>query len=163
MTKGIGALLGASLAALALQGWQVAGGAGSLPAGVVLEVNRTGEFDVAPLGRFLTSSELRPGSRPVRGSFLLENRTLRTLQVQLRALPSLPDLDPLLQLRIMAGRHELFEGDLRGLRRWTRARLSLGAGETSRMAVRAWLPPGTSGYEGRRPVIELDLRAMEAR
>jgi hypothetical protein len=162
LTKGTGALLGASLAALALQGWQVAGGSGHLPAGVVLEVNRTGELDVAPLGRFLATSGLRPGSRPAQDSFVLRNRTLRPLRVQLRALPSLPGLDGLLELRVTAGGHDLFEGDLRGLRRWTRARLRLSAAEARRVAVRVWLPRGVSGYEGRRAAIELDLRALEA-
>lgn len=161
-TKGLGALLGATVAALALQGWQVAGGSGDLPAGVVLEVNRTGELDAAPLGRFMATSALRPGARPAHDSFTLRNRTTRALRVQFRALASPRDLDRSLRIRLTERHEALFEGTLARLRRWTSAALELGAGESRQVKVRAWIPAGATGYKGRRADVEIDLRALEA-
>jgi hypothetical protein len=161
-TKGLGVLVGACLAAVAIHGWQVPRGSGALAAELVIEVNRTGELDVAPVGRFLAASGMRAGARPAQGSFRLHNQTARPLRVRLRARPSIPDLDALLELRVTAGRHELFEGRLRDLRRWTRAPLLLRSGEARRLAVRAWLPRGAHGYDARSARTVLDLRAEEA-
>lgn len=156
----LGLLLGAALAAVAVYGWRVPGGTGSVGADVNLIVNLTGELDVHPFGRVLTASGMRP-SGPESGretTLAVENQTARPLEMRMRAHPSIRDLDGLLALRVSAGRRELFAGRLGGLRRWTHSALQLRSGETRAVTVRIWLPDSVGrGYERRIDDIVLEL------
>jgi hypothetical protein len=158
----LGLVLGAALAAVALYGWQVPRGTGSLGADVSLTVNLTGELDVQPFGRVLAASDMRPG-RPESGRetrLAIKNQTARRLELRMRARPSIRDLDGLLGVRVSVGERKLFAGRLGGLRRWTRTALQLRSGETRPVTVRIWLPDSVGrDYEGRSDDIVLELDA----
>jgi hypothetical protein len=140
---------GLAVVIVALYAWQVPPSPGPLPgANVMFIAGPTGELEVSPTGRFLAGTDLRPAGRVITGMLSIRNQTGRKLDVQLRALPNLDDLDHLLQVEVSGSEGVLFRGDLGGLRAWTDP-LTLRRGRAQSLSFRAWMASGApSGYEG---------------
>jgi hypothetical protein len=134
---------------VALYAWRVPPSQGPAPgASVMFVAGPTGELEVSPTGRFLAGTDLRPAGRVITGALAIRNQTGRNLDVRLRALPNLDDLDHLLQVEVSGSEGVLFRGDLGGLRSWTDP-LRIGRGREQSLSFRAWLvPQAPSGYEG---------------
>ena len=134
---------------VALYAWRVPASPGPMPgANVMFVAGPTGELEVSPTGRFLAGSDLRPAGRMITGTLAIRNQTGRKLDVRLRALPNLDDLDHLLQVEVSGSEGVLFRGDLGGLREWTDP-ITLRRGQGQSLSFQAWLvPEATSGYEG---------------
>jgi hypothetical protein len=153
-----GLLLGIALAAAGVTSWRVPGGSGSVDADVRLLSAPTGELQVSPMGLFLSAPSLAPGDEAVRGELLVRNQTGSALDVRLRALPSSPDLDELLVVRMDIGKDRIFEGTLGGLRTWTERSFQLASDERRVLRAEAWFPRRvTSGYEGRIADVTIEM------
>ena len=134
---------------------------GAFGADVSFLAGPTGELDVTPTGVFVEGLDLRPGSarRPADGTLVVRNQTGSTLAIRVRALPSVNDLDGLLQLHVSAGATVVYEGDLRGLREWSRA-FVLSAGESQPLHVSAWIRhEARTGYQSRVDEVTLQFDA----
>lgn len=140
---------GLAVVVVALYAWRVPPSPGPLPgASVMFIAGPTGELEVSPTGRFLAGTDLRPAGRVITGTLSIRNQTGTKLDVQLRALPNLDDLDHLLQVEVSGSEGVLFRGDLGGLRTWTDP-LTLRRGRGQSLSFRAWMVPrAPSGYEG---------------
>jgi hypothetical protein len=162
LARGLGVVLGVSLAAVALIAWRVPGGEGTLGADVRVETLQTGEVGVAPLHPFLTAPSLMPGSQ-ASGSVTLRNQTGSPLAVRLRARPSSRDLDRILRVQVRAGGRPLYDGGLGGLRASGTLPLRLAPAASVRVGVRAWLPGGLrTGFKGRIVAVTLDVDSRRA-
>jgi len=160
--RGIGLLLGLSLALAAAVTWRIPGGTGTLGADLVLSSGPTGELGVSPAGPFVSATGLRPGPEAdaPSGTIRVSNQTGTTLGIRMRGLPSGQDLDRLLWVRIDADGSELFRGPVGDLRSWTERAFTLASGERTTISVRTWLPPQvSSGYEGRIETVDLEFRS----
>ena len=147
----------AAVAAL-VAGWQVDRGTGTVGADVTVVAAPTGELDI-PAGTFLRGIGLEPGDT-AHGSVPVRNQTGSTLAISVRALPSIQDLDPLLQVRMTAGGHAVYEGTLGGLRDWSRA-FRLTSGNRAALAFDLSLPDGSDeGIHGRIDDISLEFRSV---
>jgi hypothetical protein len=157
-----GILLGVALAAVALASWRVPGGERTLGADVRFEALQTGPVGVAPIKPFASTPSLLPG-KAVSGSVTLGNQTGRPLALRLRALPSTPDLDSALRVRMAAGTTTLYDGPLSGLRSGSSA-LRLRSGRTAPVELRASLPAGLkSGFQGRIVDVTLQIDSRPVR
>lgn len=155
--KAAGFLLGLSLVAVAVAGWRVPAGGGSLGADVAFVANLTGELGVSPRGVFLRGTRLEPGGREAVGAVDVTNQTGRTLAVGVRLRGEAGRLDRALHVELRAGRTLLFRGSLGGLRSWSARSLALAAGQSRRLRVRAWLAALARGYEGRSETATLEF------
>jgi hypothetical protein len=159
--KLLGIALGVTLAALALAAWRVPGGASTLGADVRVDAVQTGEIGVSPLRPFVNAESLLPGSH-ADGNVALRNQTGVPMRVRVHALPSTPDLDPLLRVRVVSGNQNLFTGSLGRLRRADSAPIALAPGASRRLSVRVSLPTGLrSGYQAR--IVDVSLQIDSAR
>lgn len=159
----LGIVLGVALAGAALAAWRVPGGESTLGADVRLDAVQTGEIGVTPLRPFVNAASLLPGAH-AGGNVGLRNQTGVPLQVRVRALPSTPDLDSVLQVRIQNGSQPLFTGPLSELRRAGSAAVSLAPGASRKLNVRVSLPAGLqSGYQGRIVDVTLQIDSASAR
>jgi hypothetical protein len=161
--KRLGIALGVALAGAALAAWRVPGGESTLGADVRVDAVQTGEIGVSPLRPFVTAVSLLPGAH-ADGNVALRNQTGVPLRVRLRALPSTPDLDPLLRVRIENGSQTLFTGSLGELRRADSAPVLLAPGASRKLSVRVSLPAGVrSGFQGRIVDVTLQIDSVRAR
>ncbi len=137
-----------------LLGWRIPGGDGIGGLDLMISVNPTGELQTTPAGPVFFANGLTPGppGHGTLGAFEVRNRTGRTLEVRLRALPSSYAVDDTLQLQIQAGAIRMFLGGLGELRRWTGSAISLASGASQVITVRAWLTPSATGYQGDQEV-----------
>jgi hypothetical protein len=159
----LGILLGVAIAAVALLSWRVPGGERTLGADVRMEALQTGPVGVAPLHAFLSTPSLLPG-QAVAGKLALRNQTGVPLMLRLRALPSTRDLDSLLQVRVSAGTHTLYDGGLNGLRTAGSAPLRVASARSAQLQVRAMLPSGVrSGFQGRIVDVTLQIDSRPVR
>ena len=159
--KLLGIALGVVLAGAALAAWRVPGGASTLGADVRVDAVQTGEIGVSPLRPFVNAGSLLPGSH-ADGNVALRNQTGVLMRVRVRALPSSPDLDPLLRVRIVSGAQNLFTGSLGRLRRAGSAPIALAPGASRQLSVRVSLPAGLrSGYQAR--IVDVTLQVDSAR
>jgi hypothetical protein len=159
--KLLGIALGVVLAGAALAAWRVPGGESTLGADVRVDAVQTGEIGVSPLRPFVNASSLLPGSH-ADGAVAVRNQTGVPMRVRLRALPSTPDLDPLLRMRVDSGAQNLFTGSLGELRRAGSAAIALVPGASRRLSVRVSLPAGLrSGYQAR--IVDVTLQIDSAR
>lgn len=160
--RGVGAILGLSLAALAVLWWRVPQGSGALGADLTFVAHPSGELDVSPLEPFLVVTGLQPSKAQGPERWLnVRNQTGSELEVRVRATPSTRDLDRLLWLQLRTDDLELFRGPLGNLRNWTARFLALAPGETGELAVAVWLRASTaSGYQGRVEDVGFEFRAQ---
>jgi hypothetical protein len=157
-----GIQLGVALAAVALLSWRVQGGERTLGADVRIEALQTGPVGVAPIQPFASTPSLLPG-KEVSGKVTLRNQTGVPLALRLRALPSTPDLDAVLHVRMNAGAKTLYDGPLSGLRTGSQL-LRLASGKTAPVAVLASIPAGVrSGYQGRIVDVSLQIDSRRTR
>jgi hypothetical protein len=155
-----GFAVGAAAVAALVAGWQVDRGTGTVGADVTVVASPTGELDI-PAGPFvrgigLTAGEAAHGSVPVR------NQTGSTLAIAVKALPSIQDLDGVLQVRVTAAGRPVYEGTLGGLREWSSA-FRLPSGRRAALAFDVSLPAGSDeGIHGRIDDISLAFRSVAA-
>jgi hypothetical protein len=162
IARRVGIALGICLAAAALVSWRVPGGERTLGADVRMEALQTGPVGVAPLQPFLTQPSLMPG-QSASGSATLRNQTGVPLVLRLRALPSVPDLDRLLRVRVSTGATTLYDGELGGLRAGS-APLRVASARTADVHVTASLPAAVrSGFQGRIVDVSLQIDSRPAR
>ena len=157
-------LTGIGLAAATVVSSRVSGGTGTLGADVSVQVAPTGELSVSTTGVFLSGVNLQPGSPPARGQLVVRNQTGSTLAVRVRALPSVPDLDGLLWLRVGLTDETVFDAALGGLRMWSDHPFHIGPGDQEPLRVQAWFPREVQdGYQGRIADIALEMQAEPVR
>jgi len=143
---------------LALLGWRVPGGDGSLGADVIFAANPSGELAISPIGPFITVAGLEPSGER-QGAINVKNQTGSTLAVKPRAAAEGRDLDRVLRVELKAADKLLFSGPLGGLRNGTSRAFVLTPGQTSPLDVRIWLPPSIrAGYQGRIASVHMELR-----
>jgi hypothetical protein len=149
-SRRVGFALGLSLLLCALYAWRPAAGHLALAGtDVAFAAAPTGELEVAPVGRFLTGTDLRAEGAGVAGTLAVTNQTGKTLTVRLRAIARVPDLDGVLDVEISAPGHVLFRGELGELRAWTTQSIRLRPGRGLSLTFRAWVPSGRSvAYQG---------------
>jgi hypothetical protein len=157
-------LVGLSVATAAVASWRVPGGTGLLGADVRLLASPIGELEVDPTGPVLSATNLHPGSAPVHGEVAVRNQTGSTLSVRIRALPSLPDLDALLMVRVDVGEDALFDGPLSQLRSGSDRSFLLASGERRVLQAKILIPPTVAGgYEGRVADVGLEMKVAVVR
>jgi hypothetical protein len=152
-----GVLLGAGVALALLISARPSASFARLPASASFAVAVSGELEVLPAaGRpFLRARALTPGGAPASASFTVRNQTGRTLAVGFRAGAGSHELDGLLRIRLRSGDATLADTTLQGLRHGGASTLSLRSGAALPVAVEAWIPEGTTDYEGRDVAVEL--------
>jgi hypothetical protein len=143
-------------ATLVVVGWLPSRG-GTLGLDVIVTTTPTGELAVAPAGRVASAQALQPAEGELRGRVLLQSQTNAAMTVRLRQRPSLGDADRALRVRLVAGGRVIYDGSAGGLRRPTRAALTIAAHGTSTLDVRAWLPADApDGWSGRSVTVPLE-------
>jgi hypothetical protein len=147
----------AAVAALAVT-WQVDRGTGTVGADVTFVAAPTGELDI-PSGPFVRGIGLEPGD-DAGGAVPVRNQTGSTLAIAVRVLPSIADLDPVLQVRMTAGGRPVYEGSLGGLRDWSPP-FRLASGRGVPLAVTVSLPAGPDdASHGRIEDVSLEFRSV---
>ncbi len=160
--RAVGLCVGLVTAVVAVTGWSIPRGSGSLGTDLFFSSAPTGELAVSPTGPFLSATAIRPGSAAdaVTGDLEIFNQTGVTLQVSVRGLPSTKDLDQMLMVDVEADGARLFLRTLAGLRNWTQP-LSLGSAQTTTVTIRTWIPMDVgSGWEGRIVTVPLEFRTV---
>ncbi len=163
--RAIGLCLGLAVALVAVTGWSVPRGDGSLGTDLVFSTAPTGELAVTPMGPFLSVTAMRPGSAAdaVSGDLEVFNQTGVTLDIGIRGLPSNADLDRMLMVEIRADGVQLFLGPLGELRSWTETSFHLASGGTATVTIRTWMPRDVGpGWEGRMVTVPFEFRSVPA-
>ena len=161
--RGVGLLLGLSLAATAVAHSRIPAGTGTLGTDVLIATEPTGELTVDPSGPFVSATGLRPGAEAdaPRCEVHIYNQSPVPLQVHVRGLPSRTDMDQLLWVSVVAGGRTLFHGPLGGLRSWTRQSYTLPSGRGTDVAVHTWIPASAgSGWAGRITTVDLQFDSV---
>ncbi len=154
-----GLVVGLGLVAVLVSGWTVAGGRAAPGAHVTVTVNRTGELDVAPLGRLLDVRDIVPGGRD-EARFVVTNVTGSHLAVRVRARADSADLDDQLMIELSARGKQLFAGTLGKLRGPTRRRLLVAPAARAAFVVHVSLPAAMArAYRARGADVSLELLA----
>jgi hypothetical protein len=160
--RGIGFVLGVSLAVTAVLGWRLPRGTGRLGADVAIAFLQTGELQLAETTPLITASGLRPGASAT-GTVDVRNSSGSRLSVSVTAEPSITDLDRLLWIDITAAGERLFRGPLGELRDGAGRRFTISPLQTRTLDVRAWLPATvTDGFEGRIDQVNLTFQPRVA-
>jgi hypothetical protein len=149
--------LGAGVAVSLLVAARPSANFSRLPASASFTVAVSGELEVLPVaGRpFMLARALTPGAAPAKQHFSVRNQTGTTLAVGFRASAGARQLDGLLRIRLRAGGATLADTTLQGLRHGSASTLRLPPGAIGEVSVEAWIPGGTTDYEGRDVAIEL--------
>jgi hypothetical protein len=161
--RGIGFLLGAGLAIVAVLSWQIPRGHSTLGAAITVVSQPSGELAVSPSGTFINVTALKPGpaSGAVGGKVQIENQTGQTLDVHVRAVASETDLNSALMVGVTSGGNSLFQGSLGDFRSWTADGITVGSGRSAGLQVNTWLPSSlTAGYQGRTATIDLQFKSV---
>jgi hypothetical protein len=152
--------VGTLVAGAMLLGWRIPGGNGVGGLDLTIVVNPTGELQITPAGPVFIANGMIPGTaHGAEGSFAVRNRTGKTLDIRLRALPSGFEIDGALQVAIEGGGIQLFSGSLRELRTWTNAVLTVSSGASQPVTVRAWLPAGATAYQGWNENVSVEFQS----
>jgi hypothetical protein len=154
-------LVGVGLVAVVVLACRVAGGHGPSGSAVTFVTGPTGELGMSRVGTIVAAPSLLPGpeANGAGGAAVVRNQTGRTLEVRMRAVPSFPDLDRLLLVRVQIGNASSFVAALGDLRAWSARPFRLRSGEERRLALRAWLPASVgAGYQGRMEQIAIELQ-----
>jgi hypothetical protein len=154
--RAVGFTLGLAIVALALVGWRVPAGNGTLGADVTLYSVENGNLAVSPSGVLALKRGLGEGDE-LAGRVKVRNRTGKAVRVQLRTPADRPDLDSLLDVEARAGKTLLYRGRLVGLRNWTKRSFALAPGKTQDVSLRAALPKDAGG---RFATLNLELRPV---
>src|SRR5262249_49813345 len=109
---------GVAAVAVLVTGWQVGRGTGTVGADVTFGGAPPGELAIPP-GPFVKGIGLAPGA-DAQGTVPVRNQTGRTLAISVKVLPSIGDLDGILQVHLSAGGRPVYDGALGGLRDWSR-------------------------------------------
>lgn len=147
----IGLATGLIAAAVAVAGWRMPAGHGAPGLELAMTYQPAAQLELSPAGRVLTGSGMRPGAS-ASGDLSVRNITGVTLAVRLRALPSIPDLDRILLVRLEAGGRVLYDGPLGRLRGGKGAPLRLASGARTTVHASARLSAGAGaggGWRGR--------------
>jgi hypothetical protein len=151
--------LGAVLAALALVGWRVDGGARAPAATVTLVTSPAADLAVTPSGVTRERKALRP-SAPRAGlerRLTVTNASATARTVRLRGRLESAELGNVAVVRVTAGGRPVFRGTLAELRRGTRA-FTLASHASTDVVVRTWIPETTEGdWQARSATVELQL------
>jgi hypothetical protein len=158
--RGIGFVLGITLAVTAVLGWRLPRGTGRLGADVAIAFLQTGELHLSSTTPLITANGLEPGASAV-GSVEVRNIGPSRLSVAIVAQPSISDLDPLLWIELSAGGRQIFRGPLGDLRNGSRP-FAIGPEQTRTLDVRTWLPATGGGSEGRIDQINLTFDSKAA-
>ena len=161
--KRLGVALGLICVASAAVVARVQGGGEALGADVTFASSPTGELSTSPIGPFVQGLNLEPGRarQPAVGSVKLHNQTGSDLALRVRAVPSISDLDDVLEVRISAIGQDLFVGTLGRIRDWSSESVQIPSGETTALSVNAWIPStATDGYQGRIADIAIEFRTV---
>jgi hypothetical protein len=154
--RGIGFVLGISLAVTAVLGWRITRGTGRLGADVAIGFVQTGELQLSSVAPLINASGLRPGAS-ANGAVEVRNSSGSRLSVLVTAEPSISDLDRLLWIEISVAGTRIFRGPLGELRDGSR-RFRISPQQTRTLDVRAWLPATVDdGYEPRVDRVSLSF------
>ena len=154
--RGVGFVLGVSLAVTAVLGWRLPRGTGRLGADVAIAFLQTGELQLSSTSPVVMATGMRPG-RSADGSVEVRNSSPSHLAVGVTAEPSSSDLDGVLFVEVTAAGERLYRGTLGGLREGS-VRFAIAPLQTRTLSIRAWLPSDAEGgYEGRVDQVNLDL------
>ena len=157
-----GLLVGAGMALVAVFSWRMPDG-GEVPgADVRVLAAPTGELDVSPTGPFLSARGLKPGRDDggADGDLVVRNQTGSPLTVRARLLPSGPQLDALLVVRLSVDGQPVLEGTLGQLRDWSSRSFELRSGQRERLQLQVSIPPGApDGYQGQVQDVSLELQS----
>jgi hypothetical protein len=157
--RALGATCGLVAAAALIMSWRTGPAGATLGAQVRIAVSPTGELALKPAGTVLTGYRLRPG-RAAASELRLTNQTPKALAVRLRAVPSSGSLDETLVVSVSTPGRTLAAARLGHLHEWTPRSLTIAAGHSSKLELRASVLAGTrGGYEGQRVDVELQLDA----
>jgi hypothetical protein len=130
---------------------------GELGLSATLATGPTGELAVAPVGRVAWAQGLRPGEGELRGRVVVRSEAAATLEVRVRARPSMADADASLLVEVRSGPKTLYRGSAGGLRTASPVALRLPARAEAALDVRAWLPAGAQpGWAGRSITFPLE-------
>lgn len=147
--RGVGFLLGLSVAMAAVLAWRVPAGSGSLGTDLAVVALPTGELQLSTTGPVVIASGMHPGVAAT-GSVDVRNHSGSELRIRVAAEPSIRDLDDLLWVEIDGDGRDLFRGTVGELREGASRGFSLQPGETTTLGIRGWLPTSVeSGYQGR--------------
>jgi hypothetical protein len=163
--RGLGFLAGIAIASLAVLGWRLPPGSGTLGADLVVATAPTGELAVSTTGPIITASGMRPGPADGAPSAQVElsNRTAALLDVTVVARASTHELDDLLWVQLEGDGEGLFRGPLSELLRGAPP-FRLASGERTTLEVRTWLPGSVSaGYQGRVVTVDLSFGSSPVR
>lgn len=141
-----GALASGFIAALTLA-WigQMPPGTAALGLDATVTTGPTGQLAVAPVGRVVSVSGLRPGSGSLDAKVTVSNETDATLRIRVRARPSIADADRVLHVRFSEAARTLYDGPAGGMREFTAAALTIAPRGSAVLSVKAWLPAGSPG------------------
>jgi hypothetical protein len=154
--RGIGFVLGISVALTAVLGWRLPRGAGRLGADVAIGFVQTGELQLSAVTPLINASGLRPGAS-AEGTVGVRNSSGSRLSVVVTAEPSISDLNRLLWIEISVAGTRIFRGPL-GELRYGSGRFRISPQQTRTLDVRAWLPATVDdGYEGRIDSVRLSF------
>jgi hypothetical protein len=157
-TRITGFAVGVAAVAALMTTWQVDRGTGTVGADVTFVAAPTGELDI-PAGPFVRGIGMKPGDA-AHGAVPVRNQTGSTLAIAVRVLPSIEDLDPVLQVRMTAAGREVYEGSLGGLRDWSTP-FRLGSGTRAPLAVAISLPGGSAdASHGRIDDVAIEFRSV---
>jgi hypothetical protein len=147
--RGIGFVLGVSLAVTAVLGWRLPRGTGRLGADVAVAFLQTGELQLSETTPLITRSGLRPGGS-ASGTVDVRNSSGSVLSVSVAAEPSIGDLDELLWLDVVASGKRIYHGPVGDLREGSAQRFTIAPLQTKTLDVRTWIPTAVeNGFEGR--------------
>jgi hypothetical protein len=164
LVRAAGLLVGLGLAALAVLSWRVPAQGTPLGADLAFVAAPSGEFELSPIGRFLSARSLAPGGSAASGELRVRNQTGATLALRPGAVPSTRELDRLVMVDLSVRGRPLYRGRLGGLRGGGRNRFRLASGATTTLSARAWIPGDAGpGWRGRIVDVQLELRGAGGR
>ena len=139
--RGIGLLLGFSLAVIVVLSSRIPPGTGFLGADLIVASGPTGELAVSPIGPFISATNLTPGPETTApsGDLKILNQTGSTLRVQVRGLPSTKDLDSTVMVDVTSSGDPIFHGTLGDFRGWSTGSVTLAPGQRADLSVSTWL------------------------
>jgi hypothetical protein len=152
----LGFAVGLVALAVVVLGGRIAPGNGLPGTAVRFSATPTAILAVSPASPFLEAEGLRPGDA-ADGRLTLRNESAQRVEVAVRAMPEISDLDAVLDVEFLAGDRTVYSGPLGRLRTPTRL-IELDAGAERVLTVRAAVAPwGELEAAARDAAVELEL------
>jgi hypothetical protein len=148
-----GLLAGLAVAVTLVTSWRVDGGEERVGASVRLTASGRGELTVTPTGVLASGTALQAGGRALAATVDVRNITAVPLNISVRAIPSVPELDDKVAVQVKDGGLALVDGRLGADR--AAAPFVLEPGESRSLRTTAWVPAGTTDYRGRAADVAL--------